>query len=340
MAHTRTLVTGTPGWLGSRLVEVMCNAGPDTGDLGGQPDRNVRCLVLPGTDSKQLEQMPVEVVPGDLLDQATLGRALEGVDTVIHAAGMIHPRRVREFYQVNVHGTRNLLKAAADSGVRRLVYISSSAVGGSQRRREKLMDEGDFPRPRKHYAHSKHQAEQAVLSYSVSGQMETVILRPCWYYGLGQPARQTFFFHMIKKGNPFLFGNGENLRSLTYVDNLIQAILLAETTPRADGQIYWVADKRPYTTLEIYRTIAELLGVELKPRRLPSFVSRLSAGADGVLQTIGVYSSYAHVAGEMVLDIGCNIEKAEQELGYQPKVELKEGMRRSIEWCQSHGIQI
>jgi nucleoside-diphosphate-sugar epimerase len=145
---------------------------------------------------------------------------------------------------------------------------------------------------------------------------------------------------MIKSGRPIIFGDGENLRSMSYIDNVIQAMLLAERTPHAAGNVYWVADERPYKTIEIYETIARILGVRIRPKYLPGAISVMCEAADSVLQSAGFYSPEIHVAGEMNVDIACSIEKAKKELGYAPAVDLAEGMRRSVEWCRKQGIDI
>ncbi len=144
---------------------------------------------------------------------------------------------------------------------------------------------------------------------------------------------------MIQKGNPFLFGDGKTLRSMTYLDNLVQAMLLASEKDCANGQTYWIADERPYSTKEIYQTTADLLGVtNFKPRYLPNLVSEICLSADHLLQAMDLYVKEIHVAGEMNKSIACSIEKAKRELGYNPKIALGEGMRRSIDWCKSKGF--
>jgi nucleoside-diphosphate-sugar epimerase len=263
---------------------------------------------------------------------------MEGVTTVIHCVGLIHPKRVRDLFTVNVEGTRNVLEAASNAGVRRFVYISSNSPAGLNRRRNHLLSESDPARPYMAYGRSKDLAEKLVRSFHRPGVFETVILRPCWFYGpgMGQPERQLRFFRMIQKGNPILFGNGKNLRSMSYLDNTIQAILLAEKTPQAAGQIYWIADTRPYTTLEVYETIARLFNTALTPRRIPGLASAICRVVDRVLQAMGLYITEFHVAGEMDRDIACDISKARRELGYEPQVSLEEGMRRSLEWARLH----
>jgi nucleoside-diphosphate-sugar epimerase len=203
------------------------------------------------------------------------------------------------------------------------------------------MEEADEPRPYMHYGLSKYKAELLVNGAFKRGEISTAIIRPCWFYGVRQPERQTVFFRMIKKGNPIIFGDGMNLRSMSYIDNVVDALILAEEKAVSSGQTYWVADSGPYATIEIYRAIARLLGVkDLRPRFLPSYASTLCRTTDTLLQGCGLYVKEIHVAGEMDRDIACSIDKARQELGYEPKVGLEEGMRRSIEWCAAAGIEI
>lgn len=332
-----TLVTGAPGWLGTRFVQVLCH-GWNGSEL--VHNRKVRCLVLKGIDTSELEKLPVELIPGDVRDANSLREAVRGVDTAFHLVGIIHPKRVRAFYDINTEGTENLITAAVGAGVKRFVYVSSNASAGHNTGWGRPMTEEDNPKPYKHYGKSKLKVEQIVNQFYQSGKIETVIFRPCWYYGPGQPARQTRFFRMIKSGNPIIFGDGKNLRSMSYIDNVVQGLLLAEESERASGQTYWIADERPYSTIEIYETVAKLLGVELEPRFVPGFTSKICELIDTTLQTFGFYSTNFHVAGEMNKDISCSIEKAKKELGYNPTVELEEGMCRSIEWCKENEIEI
>jgi len=327
---TTVLVTGAPGWLGTRLVEVLCE----------NTTNKVRCLVQPMVDVATFGKLPVEIVHGDVRSMAALKEVVRGVETVFHIAGVIHPKRIKDLYEINTNGTRNAISAAAGAGVRRFIYISSNSAAGHNTGWGRPMTEGDLPRPYMGYGKSKFQAEQIVNEFHSLGRIETVIIRPCWYYGPHQPDRQTRLFKMIKSGKPLMFGKGNNLRSMSYIDNVVQGLLLAEKTPQANGQTYWIADESPYPTIEIYRTIAELLGVKLRPRFLPGFSSAIGELADGFLQAAGQYLAEIHVAGEMAKDIWCSIDKAKRELGYQPTVGLEEGMRRSITWCRENGIEI
>ncbi|NLF02606.1 MAG: hypothetical protein GX601_16685, partial [Anaerolineales bacterium] len=174
----------------------------------------------------------------------------------------------------------------------------------------------------------------------------TVIIRPTWFYGPDQPERQTTFFRMIRSGKAPLMGDGGNQRSLTYIDNLCQGLLLAERTPAANGQTYWVADQRPYTMSEIIDTVERLMEEEFglpvahRRMRLPSIASEIAGLADGLLQGVGLYHQKVHVLSEMNKTIACSVDKAQRELGYAPTVALEEGMRRSLAWCVERGIAL
>lgn len=323
-SFTNTLLTGVPGWLGSQLYEV----------LTVQQNRRVRLLVHPAFRAG----VPVSasMVVADAA-RDNLSEAVAGVDTVFHLAGVIHPRSVRGFYEVNSAGTRRLAEAAANAGVRRFILISSNAVAGFNTDAMHLFTEETPPHPYRHYGRSKLLAEKAVQCACERSAMRYTIIRPCWFYGPHQPARQTRFFKMIQSGRPIVFGTGDNLRSMSYIDNTIQALLLAETRKEAENEVFWIADERPYRTLEIYEMVAQILGVTLRPRFLPSVIPFGCRVADVALQSLGLYQQEIHVAGEMDQHIACSIEKAKRLLGYAPAISLREGMERSIAWCKSKG---
>ncbi len=344
---SQILITGSLGWLGKRLTRLLAEGAYDS-RLGGRPA--LRCLVLPGQDASELRAMGprIEVVSGDLRQPADCAGFLEDSAgaIVIHTAGIIHPHRVREFYEVNVEGARNLLAAAKKARIQRAVMVSSNSPLGSNPHPDHLFDENSPYHPYMNYGRSKMQMEQAVMAASQAGDIETVIVRPPWFYGPDQPPRQTLFFRMVKSGKAPLVGGGANLRSMGYVDNLSQGLVLAATHRAAAGQIYWIADRRPYAMTEIIDSIERLLEEEFRipvahrRMRLPGFASTVAEAADALLQAAGLYNQKIHVLSEMNQTIACSIQKAERELGYRPQVALEEGMRRSIRWCLDRGIAI
>ncbi len=335
---TLAVVTGAPGWLGTALVEALAR-GATYSALATQP-RKVRCVVQPTVDTTDLDALGVEIWRADLRDDRALRGACEGAELVIHAAGIIHPRRVQELFDINVAGTRHILAEAVAAKAKRFVMVSSNSPAGLNPSPAQLMNEDDPPRPYLAYGLSKLQAEWAVNDAFRAGDIETVIVRPCWFYGPNQPLRQTRFFSMIKGGRPIIVGRGDNLRSMTYIDNGVQGIVLAAHVERAAGHTYWITDARPYSMIEIINTVAKVLGVDVRPLYLPSVTSDMARLVDSLIQMSGLYNQEIHVAGELAANIAVSIDAARRDLGFEPTVALEEGMRRSIAWCRDHGIDI
>ncbi|MFH2203042.1 MAG: NAD(P)-dependent oxidoreductase [Elusimicrobiota bacterium] len=330
------LVTGATGWLGSRMAEFLAQ------DAAAPP----RCFVLSGQKRALAALAPrLELVEGDLRSPADCGRFCSGMrDAVLyHCAGVIHPRRVREYYEVNVNGVRNLLTAAAKAGVRRAVIVSSNSPCGCNPHPDHLFDEFSPYNPYMHYGRSKMHMELLVRELHASGTLESVIIRAPWFYGPNQPPRQSLFFEMIREGRVPVVGGGQCRRSMAYIDNLCAGLLLAAREPRAAGQTYWIADKRPYTWNEVIETIERVMenDFSMPVRRgrlpLPGIAADVARATDRLLQAAGLYHQKIHVLSETNQDIACSIARAQAEIGYDPRIALAEGMRRSIAWCIAQG---
>jgi nucleoside-diphosphate-sugar epimerase len=323
------LVTGAPGWAGSRLVEQLRDAYDD-----------IRCLVAAGTVEG------VEAVPGDLRDPESIDRFVRGADgaDLFHFAGLIHPglRGVRDLMEINGRGTEALVARARAAGVRRVVALSSNSPVGVSRDPAALFDEETPCRPYLAYGRSKLALERAVQA---SG-LEWVLLRPCWFFGPGQPPRQTEFFRMIRAGKAPLVGGGRARRSVSYVDAIASAAILAARSDAAAGRTYWIADGRPYAFAEIVDTVEAVLtedfGLEVDGgrMRLPALAGDVAYGIDAALQRLGLYEQRIHVLGELNKTIACSIERARRELGWDPGPGLREGMRRSVEFCLERGDEL
>lgn len=341
------LVAGGAGWLGRRLLGALLEGLPEVPALGAPFCDQVRCLVRDEGEEALVRQVApgAECVRGDLRDADSLVGFVRGAGDAIlfNCAGLIHPRRVRELYEVNVDGTRNLLQQAARAGVRRFVHVSSNSPFGYHADPDRPFDERSPYKPYMNYGRSKQQAELLVKEAGERGQLETAIVRPPWFYGPGQPARQTTFFAMIGRGRVPLVGGGRNYRSMAYLDNICQALLLCARCDEANGGVYWIADRRPYTMREIVDTVASVMaeefGLEVKREQLllPDLVSEVARWADGALQGLGLYNQKVHVLSEMNRNIACSIDRARRELGYDPRIELREGVQRSLEDLRLRG---
>ena len=175
------------------------------------------------------------------------------------------------------------------------------------------------------------------------GDLATVIVRPPWFYGPFQPERQTRFFVAVRRGTFPMVAPGTQQRSMVYAGNLVQGLLCAEGAEAAPGNAYWIADAEPYALHEIISTVRDALAAEglhvsrRSPPRVPRVVADLGEKVDRALQSAGRYVQPLHVLGELKDTIACDISRARKELGYEPSVELFEGMRVSVRWCLERG---
>src|ERR1700712_4875631 len=249
-----TIVTGAAGWLGTALTIALADR-PGTLRLG----------VLDDAEAERIAALApkAEIVIGDLSADDTAKRLLadaEGAD-VIHTAGIIHPKKVEQFEQVNVGGTTAVLKAAQAARARRLVHISSNSPFGVNPTPEDRFSANEPYNPYMGYGRSKMRGEQLVLA-AHGDRIETTVVRPPWFYGREQPARQTQFFTLVRTRKFPLVGNGKNQGPVVTPANLVRGVRLAEVTEIAAGRAYWIADRRPYTMTEVVETVGEAMRLE------------------------------------------------------------------------------
>lgn len=341
------LVTGGNGWLGRRVVRALTGNLPD-GTPARLDIRAARCLVPAGDDVTDLRSLGVDLVFGDVRDadarRALLERSAGAV--MLHLAGVIHPRRVADFDAINHRATRALAEEALDAGVRRFVAMSSNSPVGVNAHPQDRFDESSPYSPYMGYGRSKMRMEMALRELMSREKADIVIVRAPWFYGPGQPPRQTLFFTMIRDGKFPTVGDGGNRRSMAYVDDLARGVILAAAHPAARNDIFWIADKTPYAMGDIIATVRTVLRqhfgktvVDRTPQ-LPGLVGTIAEMTDWSLQRVGIYHQKIHVLSEMNKTIACDISKAERVLGYAAKVGLREGMRRSIQWCIESGFPI
>jgi nucleoside-diphosphate-sugar epimerase len=330
------VITGAAGWLGQNLVREVA------------PDRSVvRCLVQADEEATLLSLVSPSVQPvvGDVRDPTALDRLFDGTAgaTVVHAAAIIHPlQRVQELHDVNVGGTQLVLDRARRAGVGRVVHISSNSPFGANPTADHRFTEDSPFNPYLGYGRSKADAEGLVATAFERGDLETVVLRPPWFYGPFQPERQTQWFRAVRKGRFPLVGDGTNRRSMVFTGNLVHGVLRAEVAAAAPGNAYWIADGDPLDMRSILATVRAALEAEGLPTsggqpRLPRLAGVVAEKVDTFLQGRGRYLQAVHVLGELKDTIACDISLARRELGYDPPTDLLAGMRASIRWCLERG---
>lgn len=323
------VVTGFPGWLTDGFFSFLQSH--SLRDWSA-----MRCIVHPDAkiDPSLCDQLPAntEIIRANLSDRAAVAEVLIGASHVLHAAGVLHVKRTKEWYTVNTDYTRQLVDLSVAAGVKRFVFISSNAAAGRSEKRGELLTEEVPAKPLSHYGRSKYLAEEYIRG--VSQKIETVILRPCMFYGPPVPARHVDIYRRICTGKMPLVGDGGFDRSVIHIQNLAEMCYLSLTSAAAVGQTYYVADEKVYSTKQIVEAMGQAL--EVKPRflRLPAFVAQCAYRLDMALAAMGIYWQTLHLVGEADWNVGLSCEKAKRELGYTSKFSLTEGMKEAVDWCR------
>lgn len=307
---SRYLVTGIAGFIGSTIAHTLVEQGHEVSGVDNLSTGNLR----------NLEDIASSVSfhQADLQNLSAMHAACEGVDYVLHLAAMASvPRSVKDplaTHESNVNGTLNVLIAARDAGVKRIVYSASSSAYGDQPTQPKHEDM--LPQPLSPYAVQKLTCEYYIQSFCNVYDMEGVCLRYFNIFGPRQAADSPYsgviahFIHKMMAGEaPTINGDGSTSRDFTFVQNAVQANLLACTSPEetAKGRVFNVGTGHSHTLNQLYATLADILGFKEKPK-------------------------YGPVRAGDVQHSLASIERASAELGYRPQADFHAGLEKTVAW--------
>ena len=312
MAHY--LVTGGAGFIGSHLSEELVRRG-----------HRVRVADSLATGSRSnLAHLPgVEFLEGDIADLEFTRRAADGVDFVLHQAALPSvPRSVKDpvtSNRTNVDGTLNVLVAARDAGVKRLIFAGSSSAYGNTLT---LPKHEEMPTsPLSPYALQKVVGEQYLQMFTALYGLETVTIRYFNVFGPRQDPSSPysgvislFVTALLENRSPTIYGNGDQSRDFTYVANVVDGVLRAVEAPDASGKVINVATGRRISLNELFEAIRTIVGADAKP-------------------------TYSGNREGDVRDSQADITRARELLGYQPIVPFEEGLRMTIDWYRSQAAR-
>jgi nucleoside-diphosphate-sugar epimerase len=318
------LITGGNGLLGRHVVSAL----QERGD-------SVRILALPDEDASLLEERGVPVHRGDIRRAETLRAAMSDVDAVVHLAGMMGVwRPIADYHAVNVSGTENVCRAALAEAAR-VVHVSSWTVYG--------MNLGapaheDFPLTpfREPYAVTKAAGDKAVQRMIAEDGLPAVTVRPGTFFGPGDQLHFGRMADRLRAGKGVIVGRGDNALPFVYVTDVVQGLLLALDSERALGQAYNITTDRPLTQAQMLRAIADEVGASPPHRHIPYHPLY---GAGWVAERVAQITRSKHQP--IVTRLGVklfgtdnrhSIDKARRELGFEPRVELAEGVRMAANW--------
>lgn len=326
----KILMTGATGLLGGPLLQALQQRG-----------EQIRALVLPVENASKLKAQGIEIVRGDVTDAATLAPAVKDIEVIIHLAGMMGVNRpLADYRLVNVTGSENLYRAAQAAGVRRFVHTSSHTVYGLGHGR--FLREEDPLRPDPDpYSLTKAEGDRLLQNLMRDGRMETVILRPGTFFGPGDRLHYGRMAQRLKSGKGLIIGRGNNALPFCYVTDIAQGFLLAAYHRNAPGNVYNITNDQPLTQQEIFNAIADDVDGLRPTRHLPYLpIYYGSIGAELVAALTHTKPVVTRLGALMFgSDNKHSVEKARRELGYEPAVRLRDGLRLAAAWFNAGGME-
>jgi nucleoside-diphosphate-sugar epimerase len=328
----KVLVTGATGFTGGHLASTLAACGDE-----------VRALVRPKSrarfDRSPLRAAAVAAVEGDVTNPASLRRAMPGVEVVYHIAATYREagQPNSAYRDINVQGTRHVLEAAHEAGVRRVVHCSTGGVHGHianpPANEDAPFNPGDI------YQQTKLEAEQLAREFGRSSGLDVVVARPIGIYGPGD-TRFLRMFRGLARGRFPLIGSGQVFYHLTFIDDLVEGFRLCGTVPAAAGRTYVLAGPR-YTTLEeLLALVARELHVEPPKTHLPVWPF-WTAGLLCELACIPLRIEppiYRRRVDFYTKSRAFDTTRARTELGFAPQVDLEEGIHQTADWYRSEGL--
>lgn len=326
----KVLVTGGTGFCGSNLVRRLL----ESGDQVTVMDRQA------GTTGRDLEAAGAKLELGSVTDADFVDRVVSGHEVVYHLASGFRDINAPDevYWDIDVNGTRNVLAAAENNDVRRVVHCSTQGVHGSLE--ETPGDEESPIAPNDFYCYSKYEAERVCHEFIGRGQ-DVTILRPTSIYGPGDLYGWLKLHRLVRTGRFLMVGNGQTLNHPVFIDNLVDAFQLAASVPEARGRTYLIADGEPCTLNQLVSTVAEASGVRVNIVHLPIYAPLwlVAAGVELVCKPLRIDPPiFRRRLSWFRTNRAFSIDRAKRELGYSPAVELSEGLSRTARWYEEEGL--
>lgn len=324
----RIAITGAAGFIGSNLAQYLAQRG-----------YGVIALVHTCNEKQSLQAGGLNMLPADVTDPASLRKAFNGVDVVIHLAALFtNPEAsLRQYYQVNVEGTKNVLEAARDSGVRRVIHCSTVGVASGVGPPPYSETTPYSPPGNDKYETTKCEAERLVLQFYKTTELPIVVIRPAQVYGPGD-VRKAKFYRMVKKG--VVVAPGRTMKHLVYVDDLCRAIELAMVREEAVGEIFIVAGEKPIALKDLIGLVASELGVPIPNIHLPATpITWLCSLTEAVCGFLHIKPSlYRRSMDFFTRSVYFDASKAQRELGFHAKTDVKTGVAKTAAWYKQQGL--
>ena len=324
----KVLVTGGRGFLGKHIVSNLLKSGYE-----------VRILARPNGDKGSGKRLEHHVICGDIRDPEKVNKAVDGMDKVIHLVSNFRKggSDEKEAYTINVEGTENVLKACLKFDVKKLLHCSTIGVHGDVQ--EIPADENTPFNPGDLYQETKLIAEKRVWKFYKETGLPISVIRPISMFGPGD-LRMLKLFRMINKGRFVIVGNGNALFQPAYIDDVVKGFMLCLNSDRATGEAFIIGGEEYVPLKELFRLIAEELGVKPPKVKIPMFpVNILAMLCEKMCAPFNIEPPlHRRRVSFFKNNRAFKINKAKKKLGYLPEVSLREGIKRTISWYKDHGL--
>ena len=325
----KILVSGATGFIGRKLVAKLIDSGHE-----------VVALVRATSNTSSLPEV-IDIREGDLLDIQSLEPLVSDVQVIIHLAAYFdfYPSDVDLLYKVNVDGTKNLMNACVGTNVELFIYGSTAEVTGPVR--YPPGNEDTELLPQFDYSKSKKIAEEAIREITKDTDLQHIILRPTGVHGEGDRYTVLELLQALNNNEiPVLPGDGEKRIMYTHVDDVVDAFAAAVTSNSAINNTLIICPDEPLTYNEAISFLGEKLGVKMPKRRVPTTLAKIGIGLLSPIKNRGRTTFLWHMKTieSMDQDRWYSNERAKRLLGWAPKVTIKEGLERQIEWAWKEGL--
>lgn len=327
MPDKLNLVTGATGLLGSHVVARLKSQG-----------ERVRALVRPGSDVAFLQELGVEMCPGDLQDPQSLACAVAGVDVVYHCAARVGDWGSWRDFQANViDATGHLIEACRAAEVGRLLHVSSIAVYGHPPPKDRITEDepqGQRLRYLDHYCRAKMLAERLVWKFGP----EVTVVRPSWIYGPRDRNALPRLVNALRGRWVKIQGTGDNLLNIVHAADVADGVVLAANLPEARGQAYHLCSEGEITQRQFFDTMTDALGLPPVDRFVSPRFAYLGGMLGDVVARVCRWKRPPYVSrysvSLMSRPSNYAIDKARQQLGWERKIPPMEGVRQAVAWLQ------
>lgn len=319
----RVVVTGATGFLGGAVARRLASVPGVEVVATGRNARRGKTLAEAGLDFRNV----------DLVDADAVATLLRGADAVLHCAALSSPWGPRkDFVAANVLASRNVVNACVDANLQRLVHISTPGVYHDGHPHHGLREDSALPRPANAYIETKRIAEREVLSASASSGLSTVVLRPRALFGPGDTAILPRIANALQSGRLLRIGNGSCIVDMTYIDNAVDATLLALNAGAAcSGRIYNISNGEPVRIWDVIDQLADAMHLRRPVKRVPlALAAGLATAVELSYRLAGVRSEppILRYGVELLgVDMTLDISRARDELSYPPRVPMETALQ-------------